>query len=77
MRYIFKELASFTLKQHLTVWYFTLSFCSLCVSNGTPLWIVGLLVLNFANAARLVRKLPLLEIEEHHGNTHQSRNTDN
>ena len=62
---IFKETGfdKLTWKQRLIVWYFALSFCSLCVSDETPIWILLLIVLNFANAARLVRKVPLPEIE--------------
>jgi hypothetical protein len=65
MKEILKELAmpSLTWKQRLIVWYFALSFCSLFVSDETPLWIIILIVLNFANAARLVKKVPLPEIE--------------
>ncbi len=48
-----------TLKQRLIVWYFALSFCLLCIGDESPIWAIFLVVLNFANAARLVRKVPL------------------
>lgn len=57
------KMKGLTSKQRLTVWYFALSLCSLCVSDETPLWIVVFLVLNFANAARLVRKVPMPKFE--------------
>jgi hypothetical protein len=61
MKELLKQLAmpNLTWKQRLIVWYFALSFCSLCVSSETPLWILLVIVLNFANAARLVRKVPI------------------
>lgn len=61
MKEIVRELKmkGLTPKQRLIVWYFALSLCSLCVSDETPLLIVVLLILNFANAARLVRKVPM------------------
>ncbi|MDR2910735.1 MAG: hypothetical protein LBV47_05155 [Bacteroidales bacterium] len=66
MKEILKELCmpSLTWKQRLTVWYFALSFCSLCVSDETPLSIVLLIVLNFANSARLICKVQLPETEK-------------
>ncbi len=65
MKKIMKELAmpGLTGKQRLIVWYFALSFCSLCVSDETPLWMIVLIVLNFANAARLIKKVPLQKNE--------------
>jgi hypothetical protein len=53
-----------TRKQKAIVVYFVFSFCSLCVSNETPILIAILIVLNFANAARLVKKVPIHEIDE-------------
>lgn len=52
-----------TRKQRLIVLYFALSFCSLCITDETPLWIVILIVLNFANAARLIKNVPLQKNE--------------
>lgn len=52
-----------TLKQKMIVWYFTVSFCSICITDDSPIWIIALVVLNFANAARLIKKIPLPEIE--------------
>ncbi len=65
MNEILKELTlpSLTWKQRLIVWYFAISFCTLCVGDDTPIWIIILIVLNFGNAARLVRKVPLPEKE--------------
>jgi len=66
MKQIFKEIWMpwLTWKQRLIAWYFVLSFCSLCVGDETPLWIIGLVVLNFANAARLIRKVPFPDESE-------------
>jgi hypothetical protein len=63
MKEILKELAmpNLTWKQRLIVWYFVISLCSLCITDDSPLWAIALVVLNFANAARLVRKIPLPE----------------
>ena len=52
-----------TAKQKVYVWYFVLSLMSLCVSDDTPLWLLAVIVLNFANAARLVRKVPMPETD--------------
>lgn len=52
-----------TWKQKLIVWYFIISFCSLCITDDSPLWAIAFVVLNFANAARLIRKVPLPEID--------------
>jgi hypothetical protein len=66
MKEILKELCmpSLTWRQRFIVWYFAISLCMLCVGDETPLWIVLLIVLNFANSARLIRKVPLPEIKE-------------
>jgi len=65
MKEILKEIWMpwLTWKQRLIVWYFTLSFCSLCIGDESPLWAIILVVLNFANSARLIRKVPLPENE--------------
>ncbi|HPD25020.1 MAG TPA: hypothetical protein PK285_11535 [Bacteroidales bacterium] len=54
-----KEMNSLTWKQRLIVIYFTLSFLLLFVSDGTPLWVIALIVINFANSVRLTKKLPI------------------
>lgn len=63
MKEILKEMHGLTWKQRLSVIYFSLSFCLLFISDETPLWIVLLIILNFANAARIIKKVPLPEIE--------------
>lgn len=65
MKEILKEIWMpwLTWKHRLIVWYFTLSFCSLCIGDESPLWAIALVVLNFANAARLIRKVPLPDID--------------
>ncbi|MDR1584976.1 MAG: hypothetical protein LBS07_02215 [Prevotellaceae bacterium] len=60
---LLKPFKGLNLKQKAIVVYFIFSFCLLCVGDETPVWIVALVVLNFANAARLIRKVPLPEIE--------------
>ena len=55
----FKEFLSLTTMQKLYVWYFCLSLCSLCKTDDSPVWAIVLVVLNFANAARLIKKVPL------------------
>lgn len=64
MKKILKEIwmPCLTGKQRLIVWYFALSFCSLCIGDDSPLWAIALVVLNFANAVRLIKKVPLPEI---------------
>lgn len=52
-----------TWKQRAIVWYFVISLCMLCITDDSPLWAIAFVVLNFANAARLVRKVPLPEID--------------
>lgn len=61
MKEILKEimLPGLTLKHKVIVFYFTLSLCSLSISDESPLWAVALVVVNFINAARLVKKVPL------------------
>jgi hypothetical protein len=67
MKEIIKEtMLSFkglTKKQKVIVVYFSFSICTLCVSDDTPILIVILIVLNFANAVRLVRKVPFPETD--------------
>ena len=55
----FKEYSSLTAKQKFYVWYFCLSLCFLCITDDSPIWAVIVVVLNFANAARLIKKVPI------------------
>ena len=43
-------------KRRIIELYFALSFCALSIGDDSPIWAVALVVLNFANAARIVRK---------------------
>ncbi|GHV71234.1 hypothetical protein FACS189420_5570 [Bacteroidia bacterium] len=56
-------LKGLTWKQKAIVLYFALSLCLLCIGDDSPIWAILLVVLNFANAARLLKKVPLPEIE--------------
>lgn len=58
------RMLGWTLKQKAIVWYFVLSFCSLCITDDSPLWAIAFVVLNFGNAARLIRKVPFPSNEE-------------
>ena len=51
------------LKHKLIVWYFVLSLCMLCITDDSPIWAILLVVLNFGNAARLIKKVPLPETD--------------
>ena len=53
-----------TWKQKATVWYFVVSLCLLGSVAEAPIWFLIVLVLNFANAARLIRKVPITDPEE-------------
>ena len=55
----FKEYFSLSAMQKFYVWYFCLSLCFLCITDDSPVWAVVVVVLNFANAARLLRRVPL------------------
>ena len=55
----FKEYFSLTARQKVYVWYFCLSFCFLCITDDSPVWAIAVVILNFANAARLIKKVPL------------------
>lgn len=55
----FKEYLSLSARQKFYVWYFCLSLCFLCITDDSPLWAIVVVVLNFANAARLLRRVPL------------------
>jgi len=56
METLFKELLmpALATKQRLVVWYFVLSLMLLCVADDASLWMLGFVVLNFGNAARLI-----------------------
>ncbi|MDR1652885.1 MAG: hypothetical protein LBS01_04435 [Prevotellaceae bacterium] len=52
-------LAGFTGKQKAIVIYFAISFCLIGSVADAPVWALVALLLNFANAARLLRKIPM------------------
>ena len=56
-----KEFRRLSPKERVYMVYFTLSFCSLAISDETPLLIAALVVLNFCNASRLVKKIKFNE----------------
>lgn len=60
MKHIIKELGlkGLTRKQVVIVIYFTLSFMLLAISDESPVWLIILVVANFSNAVRLVRRFP-------------------
>jgi hypothetical protein len=51
----------------LIVAYFLLSLCTLYIANDTPVVILLLVVLNFANAVRLLKKVPFPKLENGRG----------
>lgn len=55
-----------TSKQRLIVWYFIVSLFMLCITDDSSIWMILFVVLNFANAARLVRKVPFADLEKDH-----------
>lgn len=55
----FREYFSLTAKQKFYVWYFCFSFCFLCITDSSPIWAIIAAVLNFANAVRLIKKVPI------------------
>ena len=55
----FKEYLSLSARQKFYMWYFCLSLCLLCITDDSPIWAVVVVALNFANAARLLRRVPL------------------
>lgn len=61
MKQLIKELSlsGLTLKQKAIVWYFIISLCLLVSTVEAPLWFLFFEVTNFANAARLVKKVPI------------------
>lgn len=62
MKDLIKEITmpDLTRKQRIIVWYFSVSFSLLCITDDSPIWMIVFVVLNFANAARLLRKIPLI-----------------
>lgn len=63
MKQLIKELSlsGLTLKQKAIVWYFAISFCLLASTAEAPFWFLFLEVANFANAVRLIKRVPLPE----------------
>lgn len=63
MKDMWKELTmpGLTWKQKAIVWYFAVSFCLLASVVDAPIWGLTILVVNFANAARLIKKVPILD----------------
>jgi hypothetical protein len=61
MKEILNELAltGLSTKHKVFVWYFVVSFCLIGSVAEAPVWLLVALVANFANAARLIRKVPL------------------
>jgi hypothetical protein len=52
-------LLSLSAKHKLYCAYFCISLCTPCIGDESPLWAVALMVLNFGNVVRLLRKVPL------------------
>jgi hypothetical protein len=52
-------LAGLSTKHKIYVWYFVLSLGLLCTVAEAPYWFLVALLANFANAARLIKKVPL------------------
>lgn len=42
----------------LSIWYFVISFCLLASTAEAPFWFLFLEVANFANAARIIKRVP-------------------
>ena len=63
MKRLIKELSlsGLTLKTEGDIWYFAISFCLLASTAEAPFWFLFLEVANFANAARLIKRVPLPE----------------
>lgn len=68
MKELIKEIVmpDLTRKQRLIVWYFIVSLFMLCITDASSIWMILFVVLNFANASRLVRKVPLADLEKDH-----------
>jgi hypothetical protein len=52
-----------SVKHKLYMLYFGLSFCLLCIGDESSIWAIVLVVVNFINACRLIKKVPL-ELQE-------------
>ncbi len=65
MKEIIREITMpwLTLKQKLIVWYFVVSFCLLASVADAPIWGLLFLLFNFANAARLIKQVPIPDDE--------------
>ncbi len=50
-----------TLKQKAIVIYFGFSLSLLCITEEAPLWFLGVELINFINAARLLNQVPVPE----------------
>lgn len=61
MKEIIKEMSlpGLSTKHKVFVWYFVVSLCLLGSVVEAPFWFLVALVANFANAARLIKKVPL------------------
>ena len=66
MKDLIKEftLTGLTKKQKVIVWYFLISFCLIGTVAEAPVWALVLLVLNFGNSIRLLKKVPLPKTDE-------------
>ena len=63
MKRLIKELCPFridsgALKQKAIVWYFVIPFCLFASTAEAPFWFLFLGVANFANAARVIKRVP-------------------
>lgn len=61
MKDILKEftMPGLTCKQKAIVWYFGISFCLITSVADASIGVLVILVLNFANSARLIKKVPI------------------
>lgn len=56
---------SLTARQKVYTGYFLFSFTLLLgTAEGNPLWVVMLVVLNFGNSVRLIKRVPTDKLEE-------------
>lgn len=52
-----------SIKHKIYIIYFIVSWLPLSINDDTPLWIILLVVLNFGNAARLIKQVPFKDVE--------------
>lgn len=52
-------LKKLSLRERAIVMYFTFSFCTLCVTDDSNVLFIAMILINFINAARLIRTVPL------------------